>query len=571
MEKLINETREQPREKLRYIYNTLELLGTTKDPLGNEQSWRKLYKDVRPYHTGLECTTNVRDAVYNFIVQKIPHLQEQVHSIRDLPERALVDAIVHNWFEALGEEVSGQRKEILLTVMAHVVKRIETRTYRDVLQNASDSDLAHLGLTVGTRDLLIDVMEAAVKTDTIFIRFLAYIQNELSPPKEASGVKFFVRDSAPMTIAALFPHEAQFLANHFEKIAHNNSLWKNEPGADAFESFCKILAAFYREGDPTLSEKLQREVEEKYQNLLRSPFPIIMTPAMEGYRKEPYFDPELKISLATPDARAEEQKTHNTRRATAESLETLNASQFIKNVQENPIRVAMVVGCYGCNLTFNAVAQEKPSIILYLNEQIRAYDAEFPSFLQSHVVTENIFPRNSEEARKRMEYISRFDTILHELAHGIYPDGDPESQRLGRRPLTIIDEVKAEITHRAMVPTIIERMGLDGTKDEWAVGMLGSLLQVLKDQPPEDPYYYASAYCLNECIAMGAVRSTKGRLEIRDVDTYYRIFQKAAEEILALYRDPQMTEKKASRWIKTRCAPNHAVALLAETLKKENN
>ncbi|MBI4120616.1 MAG: hypothetical protein HY454_04090, partial [Parcubacteria group bacterium] len=200
-------------EKLRYITKSLELLRPETNPLAEETHWKELYKEVKPWQTGLELSDNVRETVRGFVEQKIPKLKERVPTLENLDDAKLLDALTHNWFEGIDEKISGQRREVLLTVMAHVVKRIETTSYRNILQEAAPADLEKLGLDEGLKDLLINILEASIKADPLFVRFLAYTQLSPEPPPDASGVALYTPNSSELnTIAVLFPHETQFLS-----------------------------------------------------------------------------------------------------------------------------------------------------------------------------------------------------------------------------------------------------------------------------------------------------------------------------------------------------------------------
>lgn len=549
--------------ELRYLDRAFNILrAPEKNPLGGETNWRELSEKIRPFNNGLELSDNIRDVVTEFVSQKIPTLQEKILSLKGLNDKHLLEALAHNWFEAIGEDVSGKRREVLLATMAHVVKRIENHTYQKVLGEMSSADLEKLGLDSDTRNLLIQVLDASIKADPMYIRFMAYSQLTRTPPKEIGPVTFSLPNQEKLyTAATLFPHEAQFLARRFEKIAENHEKWSSRPGGDIFKQYLQVLSAFYAEHDPNNAPERQKEVERLYRDLLSSDFPILITPATEGYYKEPYFDPELKVSVATPDARKEEASWIQTKEAMSASLKNLDAAQFREKMSYQPIRSAHVFGGFGVNITFNAVAQEKPSILVFLNEQERAYDRDFPDFVLGHIKNaQAVFGEPlSSEKRSLLEKISRTNTVLHELAHSIYPDDSLEAKRLGRKPLTILDEVKAEICYRPLVPSIIEKGGLEGTKEEWAVGMLAGSLGVVAEQPEGDPYYYAAVYSLNSLFEQGVVELDGIKLVVKDFDRYYVTQKQTAEVLLSVYRDPAMSERKAAQWITRMCTPNEKV------------
>src|ERR1700722_11239505 len=111
--------------RLRGMDKVLSLLEPEEMPDGELVNWKHLYERVQPYHTLYEFTENVRDAVREYIAEKIPGLKEKIPSIAELEDDALLNALTHNWSEEI-DDVEGQRRQVLLTVVAHVVKRIET-------------------------------------------------------------------------------------------------------------------------------------------------------------------------------------------------------------------------------------------------------------------------------------------------------------------------------------------------------------------------------------------------------------------------------------------------------------
>jgi len=559
---------------LRYLDKAFSILrAPERTELGEEESWLHLSENVKPYESGLEFTNNIRDVVFEFIAKKIPNLKSGLPSLGELGEKELLNSLTHNWFEEVGEEVQGSRKEILLATMAHVVKRIENRVTRQILSKGSEEDLEKLGLNSATRDLLNEVLEASIKADPMYIRFMAYSQLGGKPSEEAGPAALHVPGSDTLrTIPELFPHESQFLAKRFSGLAERGGDWVHFPGGETFQKYLEVLGNFYAEKDPERATEIQKEVENLYSAVLASDFPIIITPATEGYYKEPYYDPELKISLRTPDAKKEETGWRNMRDTLAESLDVLDAQQFVDSVKGKEPKSVIVLGGFGVNITFNAVAQEKPDILIFLNEQIRAYDKEFPGAAKKWVAnTTEIFGEElTEDKQKFLESISRDDTVLHELMHGVFPDDSPEAKRFGGRPYTIIDEVKAEICYRPLVPEVIKKDGLQGTKEEWAAGMLTASLQALRDSPSGNPYYHAAVYALNDLFQSGAAVVEGENVRILDFEKYYAAQKKAAEELLDLYRDPKMTERKAAKWIKTRCVPNkEVVEVLKAVIKKD--
>lgn len=557
--------------KLRYIYKSLELLKSERGPTGEEINWRELHAKVKPFENALELSDNIREVVTDYIAQKIPTLKEKIPTIKNLPDKDLIEALTNNWFEKISEETEGERREVLLAVMAHVVRRIETGIYKKILENASEEDLQKMNLKNGTRGLLIELLDASAKADPLFIRFLAMSQLSPKPPKEAKPLSIFLpADNKFHTLASLFPHETQFISKKLTAILENSEAWINEPSAEIFKEYLKMLSGLYSETDTEKAAEIQRQADSLYEKLVSSGFPIIVTSGTEGYYKEPYIDPELKISLRTPEAEKEREDFKRAQRVLAENLSVLNVSQFAENLKKREILNTVVCGAYGVNLVFNAVAQEKPAILIYLNEQLRAYDRNFPKFLEIFTNTAEEFTDLPEEERENlMEQMSRFNTVLHEFSHEVHPDGSPGAQRIGKEPLTIIDEVKADIIYRPLVPNLIESGALKGTKEEWAIAMVASSLQVIKDtSAKDDPYYAAAAFSLNDLFEKGIVVFENDKLTIKDFDSYYQIQESLAKEVIALYEDEKMTETKASKWFKKRCYPNGIIQKIDSFLKQ---
>ncbi len=557
--------------KLKYIYKSLELLRPETGPSGETINWRELDEKVKPFENALELSDNIREVVTEYLARKIPALKEKVPTIKDLPDKYLLEALANNWFETIGEEVEGKRKQVLLSVMAHVAKRVETGIYKKVLENADEESLRKLGLKSGTRDLLVQLLDASAKADPLFIRFLAFSQLSPKPPEEAKSFSIFLpNDKKPHTLASLFPHETNFISKKFATIAENSAKWINEPGGQTFKKYLRILSDLYKETDPEKTANQQKQADLLYEQIISSGFPIIVTSGTEGYYKEPYIDPELKISLRVPEGEKERETFKTAQTAMAENLDILNVSQFSEAVKKQEILNTVVFGAYGVNLIFNAVAQEKPAILIYLNEQIRAYDRNFPEFLKIFTGTQKEFSNLPEEKRKNlMEQMSRFNTVLHEFSHEVHPDESPEAKRIGKESLTTIDEVKADIIYRPLVPSMIKTGGLKGTKEQWAIAMAGSSFQVIKDTSEEtDPYYAAAAFSLNDLFEKGIIVFENNNITVKDFDAYYQIQESLAKEVIALYEDPKMTEKKAAAWLKKRCRPNEKIKAVEIFLKE---
>ena len=551
--------------KLRNVLKSLELLKPVETTFGEERRWQELWRDVEPFDSMQELSDNVRKTVSEFIASHIPRLKEQIGSISEFSDSALLNALANGWFEELDEDIDGQRRKVLLAEMAHVVRRIETTIYKRLLEHAGPDDLGKIGLAAEVRDLLIDVLDTSVKADPLFVRYLAFTQLSGRPPKEANETSLFIPDDPnPHTIAELFPHETQYLAKRFATITENpDAPWVSQQGGPIFRKYLQDLSRFYAEQDPATAKQIQKDLELSYGELVVSDFPIVITTGFEGELKPPYNDPELRVSVKTADTKNEERHFERMRDVFADNLSILNAQQFSETVRKQPVRIMNVLGNYGVNLTFSAVAQEDPPV-LFLNEQIRAYDREFPEFMRRMVKnTDQLFSGIAPaEQKPMMERMSRANSVLHELDHSLYDDDSPEAKRLGVDGLETITDAKAEIVYRALVPSLIEQGGLEGTKEQWAGAMLASSILIIIDQPEDDDYFRAAAHSLNNLLQQQAVHFDGTQLEIRDVDAYYRIQKEAAQQVLGLYRDESMNEKKAETWINKNCKSNRDVKKL---------
>lgn len=578
-----------PTPHLRYINEAFHVLRQPyEDVSGEKVSWQGLYKKVRPFENSIELSDNVREVIVNFVSHQIPSLKDKIPSLSTFSDQSIVEALSHNWFETLGEAVVGRRNEILFSVMAHVVKRMESVIYKRILAELPEKDVNKLGLDFSTRDLLIELLDVGIKSDPLYIRFMAYSQLTPKPSEAASSVGMHLPyNDTVHTAASLFPRETQFISNGLKEIATKQALWQDKPGAKIFGEYLMALGELYSEKNVAKALQKQEEVEKLYVQTLHSAFPIVVTPATEGYYKEPYFDPELKISIVSPEAHDEKESQEKMKQAMSKSLDMLGVSQFEDAISNLHVKSVIVVGAFGVNLSFNAVAQEKPSIVMFINEHLRAYDRDFSDLVKKLIVNAKALfgdPIFSEK-KDLLERMSRRDSILHEFDHSIYPEHfDQASNRIviidyGRfgipvflpnklagRPLTIIDEVKAEICHRALIPSLIDRGGIEGRKEEWAASLLVNSLRIAKEQPEGDPYWYAAVYCLNDLFEKGAVRMEDNQVYIANFDHYYELQLSAAKKVLAVYQDSRMTQQKASRWIKQHCVPNEQLKHALKTI-----
>lgn len=545
-----------PEPHLRGILKTLRILEPEERPDGEIENWKDLYEKVKPYHTMYEFTENVREAVCDYLIKKIPKLKEAVPSIEDLNEEKLLHALAHNWFSEL-EEIGGQRREVLLTVAAHVVKRIETLAEKKLLGEADPKKLGELGIDPSLRDLIVDLLDASAKADPLFVRFLAYSQLSGNPPEAATPTGLHLPgDLKTHTIAELFPHEAKFIAQRFTAIIEKDAAWKKRPGGDAMARYIEVLKRFYESKNTEEAARIQDEINRGYAEVVATDFPIILGASGTGYYKEPYLDPEFKVSIATAEANRETKDFARARDIMADNLGVIGAAAFAGNVRKMGVKSSIILGGFGANLTFNAAAEEDPVYSLFLDEEIRRYDRLFPAYRNVIEGADKVFSGMPEKANiDYLEKMSRTETMLHEFSHPVHPSETEQGRRLGRRPLTIIDEVKAEIVWRALIPDMLED-GFFGDKEQWAAATLMGLVMCLKNEP--DVYIKAEVYNLNSLFEQGIVEFKNGKLAIQNVDAYYAAEKRLAAEVLALYDDETMTERKAAAWVKKRCAPSEA-------------
>ncbi len=586
--------------KLQHLKAVSRILRAGEEgPLGEEQSWWELAENVKPWKSGLELSDNIRSVLVDFVSKKIPALQEEITRLPELSEKQFIEALANNWFEGIAEEVGGKRQEVLLTIMAHIVKRIETVMVKKIIQNASDEQLDVLGLEHQTRDLLTGVLDMSSKADPLYVRFMAYSQQRgpdlsLDQIKELCGgtedddyyeqLRLFVLPLSSKsedgnaavsanTLATLFPREVQYISQHIDTLLASADQWKSLDGGDLFRQYLGTLKDFHTAIDPKDSMTYHQQAEELYTKLIRTSFPIMITPSGDPFYRATSLDPELKVSLATRDAGSEEQSWLRARDTLSECLDVVGASQWAERIKEQPVRGVMALGAFGVNLNFNSVAQAQESaIIVFINEQVRAYDREFPGVLYRYIKNADALFGAEVNSGKTdfLERLSRIMTPLHELSHGInYHGQEGLSGRLGAEQLAILDEVKAEICFRPIVPEMIQKGGLEGTKEEWAAGMIASSLIVLRDSAEKTDYWYAASYSMNALFEQGAIVLRDKQIDIVDVDMYYEIQKNAARALLAVYDDPAMTPGKAKLWIKKNCMPNEYVRVMAEYVSAE--
>ncbi|MFH1129420.1 MAG: hypothetical protein V1686_01655 [Patescibacteria group bacterium] len=537
---------------LKDIYKTLGLLdGYTE--------WKKdLPEKVGPWENSLELFENVQRVVLEQIQTKVDAFQGKVSSIQDLPREEIIDTIVNNWPEGI-PEIQGQRREVLLAVAGHVIKHMETRAYQEVINCAEEKDLEKLGLNSELRDVTTKLLDASMRADNLFIRFLAF--SRLSPkPKEGSlSTKFYLPgDETAHTINELFDKDAQYLFRKFKEISEMSVEWKKFPGGEIFQKYLIALSESYREKDVNKTDECYRAVSELYKQSTFSDFPILIVPTeyTGGYFKPPYFDPEIKITLRSPE---EEKNLSMCQEVISRQLKEMGHAELAKNVIEKKFTVVNSIGDYGAGLAMKTTAQMGESVgMVFLAEQRK---------LQNSLAGKKNFKIGNTEKPYSLR-MSFFVTSFHEFCH-FHKDGDPGAKRLGADPGLIINEVKAEQFYRQFLPELIKAGAIEGTEEEWASAALENSLEELFDKPEGDEYYYAAVYTLNKLFEQGIVvfDFKTGAATITDVDAFYKINEELSKEVLKLYRDETMNPQKADKWVKNNCKPNKIVKRVSNFIK----
>ncbi len=552
------------RPRLRSIEDTLVLLESEEGPDGEKINWKDLYEKVGPWDSSLELSDNIREIVKEYLLSKFPAIKEKIDQIEDLPDDKLLKALANGWFEELGEEVSGKRKEVLLAVLANITKQIEARIYRKIIETADEQQLEKLGLNGSLRQLSQDVLDASVKSNPLFIRFLAYSQLAPKPPEEVRAGTPIGQDGKPHTWAELFPHETQFISKKLKAILETKPTWEEQPGAKDFEEYIKNLEVFFSTKNILETEELEDKTESSYARLVSSDFPILIAPPTGSYYKPPYFDPELKVLLRTPDTKSAEESFRPLQEALASELVSLNVSEFEDGMIKKVAKSFLSIGDYGAGLTFTAAAEADKVITLFLNEQRRHYDINLKKFLALIEVSDRAFADTSEQ---RIEEMSRDDTMLHEFSHSVYFEDTPEAKRLGPQPESVIAEVSAESIHRGLAKGMIEKGKLDFTLEQYTAVTIAMPLQVLEGSDSDDEYYKAGVYVLNKLFEKEIVVFDGQKIRITNQEQVLAQLKENAQAIIALYRNQEMTESKARKWISDNCTAGEKLQKLIDFIK----
>ena len=555
--------------KLRNIEDTLALLRSEKifGPDGEEigaLNWKDLYEQVGPWESGLELSDKIREVVRNYLISKFPTLKEKIPSLNKLTDEKALDALANGW-DVLGKEVEKKRVEVLLSVLAHILRRIETRMYSKIIEQADEEQLQKLGLEPHIRELAINMLEASAKSDPLYIRFLAYAQLTPQPSERANPAAPIGPDGKRHTWAELFPHETQLISRKLESILANKDRWQDMEGADKFIQYIDLLRLFFSETDPKKAYKLKKEIEQAYADSITGGFPILISPPTGSYYKEPYLDPELRISLRTPESRAQEEHFISLQNAMADELETLGVGQFSEKMRKKPIASVVSIGANGANLTSIAAAETEEDITIFLDEQIRRYDKKLKDFMPLVDISEKVFPDTTPE---RIEMISREDTVFHELSHSVWTLDKKAQKRLGKgKSETIIAEAGAETISRGLAKELIEKGRLDYTPEQYIAGTISTLFQYFRDKDESDEYYKAAVYVANGLFEQGLVEFDGEKVLIKDIDGIFSYFKENAKKIIALYEDEEMNKKKAGRWVADNCTAGEKLQELIDFIK----
>ncbi len=550
----------EPGPKLRNIYKTLTFMEGYAD-------WKKdLPEKIGPWENSTELFNNVQQAVREHVIDKISAFKGKAPSVAEIADENMIDILANNWPEDT-PEIEGQRREILLAVAAHVIRNMETKAYQMVLEDADEKRLEKLGLNPELRDVVTETLDACKRADLVFIRYLAFANLSPEAPEEASASHFFVPgDDKPHTINSLFPRDTQFIARRFKEIADMPVDWKKIPGGEIFKEYLGALSDAFLEKDIAKIEECYKKVSELFQQSSSSEFPVLIVPPeyTSGYAKQPYHDPELRVCLRAPECREIEESLPEVQKIMAECLEESGRPDFSQDLLKKKISVVNSIGDYGVGLNCKGFAQASESMILMFYSETLKAQGEMAK--RKNFQVENL---EAEDGRKMLFY----GTLLHEFGHLHNDEENPEVKRLGRDWGVTIGEAEAETLYRSLIPQMIEKGGIEGTKEQWAAALVESSLEELRDKSAEgDPeYYYSSAYTLNRLFSEGVVEFNfkTGRVSIKDIDAFYEIQKELSDGVLGLYEDESMNSKKADKWARENCVPNKIVKKISNFIKKK--
>lgn len=585
---IIEETA-HPKPKLENIQQVRAALTNDENlPEGQKPEWQRLTipeKSNGETYSLLELNNTVRETVREYIEKRLPQLRDipSFEAFQNIPDADLLNALTHGWFdpESVSNVVDGEQNRLLLATAEHMVSRIENGVYQRFLTSASQDQLHAMGLTTELRDVMLNTLKVSSRANPLFIRFMGYVMPEStnSPLAEEgregdeseayTGTALFMPEGkGPYDLATLFPKESASLARGFDRIIAESSAWQNTPGADAFIKHLQALSDLHKsnvDGSlPSIKDR-QDAVRESYNALLDSGFPIIVTPQMDPGEKPPYIDPEIKVSLRLPKDSAEEQRIGIVKDQMAQTLPELGAdvANFADDLRSLTVHRVVTIGAFGSDLVLRSVAQEEGSIILYIDEQERAYGQELAGKIGQYIDTQGIINLSHPDTQALLSNFSMLETSMHESDHAIYSRESDESQRMGADAPVILDEVKADTLYRALIPHMLDLEVAQGKitveeaalqKKQWAITTTGTMMQSL-EQGVESNYYKANIQLLNALLSPQgttppALELHEGKLRITNFDAFYDTMYSQATDILTLYRK---TPEKANEWIAANC------------------
>ncbi|MDO8497483.1 MAG: hypothetical protein Q7S61_02975 [bacterium] len=563
---------------LRYIKHVFFILKEPVQEVGGH--WQDLYQKVKSFNNSTELSDSVHDVLQAWIENKVSPLKKSVHSLRQLTNKSLVEAILEGWLstdihDRQGNPISlnGQRRGVLLATMSHIIRKVETTMYVNILKKASSNDLEKLGLDESLKKLTVDLLTTSLKTDPLFVRFLTYTQVSSTKTKQTTTETLYITENEPYSIRTFFPRETKLLARHFQKLAQEGGDWVKKPGGGDFQKYLNVVGQYYAAIDHQESSRLRGEANALYKQCLKAGFPIILTGDNDEIMRSPNRDPEIKVSVRTREAKEEENRWEKMKHAFASSLEDIEAQNQKASVTDQLIIGSVVFGSYGINSIFSTVAQENPTIQIFLDTQARAYDRGFPNeWLKKYISgTAKAFIKLSDsQATGLMECMSRTNTVLHELSHWVFGEDSKETLRFENGPTNrTMQEVKAETLYRALIPQMLQKEALEGTLEQWAMGTCATSLQILKDNSGDwnDDYFLGAVFSLNDLLDKDIVTIVNNQLHIQDVQKYFVTMQEQAKEIVALHQNSEMNETKAKEWIKQRCQPNDALKKILKMIE----
>jgi len=556
VEKTENEKSPIEHVRLNSIKKGFQILHRPEQMVGEngevkEVRWLDLYKEIGEFNNSIDLSDKIRNLTIKWVENKIPELKENISALGDLSNKQISAAIVKNWFSDV-PEVEGQRREVLLATMASTVKRVETRMWQKKLEQMDEKDLEKMGISKSERDLLTELLKTGVKANPLFIRFLAYSRLTPEASEKSDLQKFEVpKKDKLFSLSEMFPKETGFLSERFKKLYEDskNQEWSKKPGAESMVSFLKLMSEIYAKGNTAdRSQELQGQVQQASDELIKSGFPIAIIPSTEGMYKERHIDPEIRVCLKSKDCIEQDKKFEKAKVAMVDCLEKSGLDNFAGNLKEKHTKSLIEIGEFGVNLVFKGVAQESQGTnVLFVNEQRRSYDTNFPGYLNLIENSQEIFSGIDDKQKQEM---ARMLSMLHEFSHLHIEEKSEASQRLGLKAEAVLCEVEAESIYRGYLPEIIKQQGLAGTKEQWAYAMLAGSLQMLKDP---DSYSKSAGFTLKSAIDGGAISWTENQLKINDFDLLFKIQQESAKEVLEIFEDPNMTEKKTNDWISKKC------------------